>query len=264
MISQLVFLLLTLVAFGLFGYTIRRIVSYFRLTKTEPRFDQVAERISQTLRVAFGQSKILRKRIAGLLHALVFWGFLVITIGTLEMIIDGLTGSERILGQILGPVYSVITASGEIFALIVSVSCVIFLIRRYIVKPARFTAPEMKPTSRLDATVILGMILLLMMSLLGMDMGQLASNPSLHGAFPVSRVLLGSFSLGAGAAAFGNVNWWIHITLVYAFLNILPLSKHFHVLLAIPNVYFSTLEPAQYGIRNPGGKAHDGPGSRHA
>jgi heterodisulfide reductase subunit C len=248
-VSQIAFLLLLAAAFGFFGYTARRIYSYFRLTKPEDRVDRIGERISLTLKVAFGQSKMLRKIVAGGLHALVFWGFLVITVGTAEMILDGVAGianipgKHRILGQVLGPLYDVITVSGELFALIVIISCVLFLIRRYIIKPARFTAPEMKPSSRMDATFILGMILMLMFSLLLMNMGHVVEDPALNGSYPVSRMLLGIFPMGeATAGVVGTVNWWIHITLVLAFLNILPLSKHFHVILAIPNVFFSNLE----------------------
>lgn len=249
MAKQFIFLLLALATFGFFGYTARRIFSYFKLTKAESRFDRLGERTSLMLRVAFGQTKILRKPIAGLLHALVYWGFLVITVGTLEMIIDGLFGTHRILGSFLGPVYDFITLSGEIFAVIIIAACIIFLIRRYIIKPTRFTAPEMKPSSRWDATLILGMILLLMFSLIGMNMGHIVSDPATPGSYPVSRMLVNMGMLSAEAApAVGEANWWIHVTLVLVFLNVLPLSKHFHVILAIPNVFFSKLTvPGQLG-----------------
>ena len=241
--SQLIFIILTLLAFGFFLFTVYKIASFFKLTKSYPYpfINQIDKRISHTLLVAFGQSKILKKPIAGLLHALVYWGFLVITVGTVEMIIDGISGSERILGN-LGWIYSLITASGEIFAALIIVSCIIFLIRRYIIKPKRFTAPEMKPSSRMDATVILFMILLLMFSLIGMNIGYISKGNLIYGSFPVSNLFAGCFT-SCDMHIVEKTNWWIHILLVYIFGNILPYSKHFHVILAVPNVFLDRLGP---------------------
>ncbi|MBL4656288.1 MAG: 4Fe-4S dicluster domain-containing protein [Bacteroidia bacterium] len=241
--QQLIFIIVTVLSFGFFGYTVFRILSYFKLTKEHayPTLDNIGERITHTLLVAFGQSKILKKPVAGLLHALVYWGFLVITVGTLEMIIDGLFGTQRILSR-LGGIYDVVTISGEVFAALIIISCVIFLIRRYIVKPKRFTAPEMKPSSRMDATVILSMILLLMFSLLGMNIGYLNNGGEIHGSFPISNMFASSIA-GMNLHTFEIVNWWIHISLVFIFLNVLPYSKHFHVILAVPNVFLERLGP---------------------
>lgn len=245
MMSQIVFTILLLTAFGAFGYTAMRIFRVLQSAKKIDRFDKIVERLQITLLVAFGQSKILRKPVAGILHALVWWGFLVITIGTLEMMIDGVTGIERCL-SFLGPVYDVITASGEIFAAAIIISVFIFLGRRYITKPKRFIAPEMKPSSKMDATVILAMIFTLMVSLILMNLGYMKSHEAgYHGAYPVSHAIAPLFS-GFNLYAFNtlfHVNWWIHIVLVLVFLNILPYSKHFHVIMAVPNVFFSRLEP---------------------
>jgi ferredoxin len=257
-LKQIIFIVMFLVAVGMFGYTAWRIWSYFKLTKKTARFDQIGKRTVHMLMVAFGQTKILRKATAGILHALVYWGFMVITVGTLEMVIDGFTGAHRSLG-ILGPVYDVVTASGDVFAAIILISCVMFLWRRYITKPKRFIAPEMKPKSRMDATVILSMIMMLMISLIGMNMAYVqhmrgvqefyaANNMGelkIEGIYPVSQALLSVITIPHSAVHLVHeINWWIHIFLVLAFLNILPLSKHFHVMLSIPNVFFHRLEPA--------------------
>ena len=101
--------------------------------------------------VAFGQTKIFRQPVIGFFHALVFWGFCVILIGSAEMVIDGLTGTERVL-HFLGPVYNFIMASGDIFALLVVVSIIIFLIRRLFLHISRFEGIEMKRRSHLDAS----------------------------------------------------------------------------------------------------------------
>ncbi len=255
MFSQIIFILIVLIAFGAFGYTTVKIMKILTAAKGIDRFDKIAERVQITLLVAFGQSKILRKPIAGLLHAIVWWGFLVITIGTLEMIIDGIFGLERSLG-FLGPIYSLITASGELFAVLIIVACFIFLVRRYIIKPKRFTAPEMKPSSRWDATAILIMIFFLMVSLLGMNAGYIhMHHASIHfaGLYPVGAVIADWIAVDSGNSLNLNppefyemvmdISWWVHIVLVLLFLNILPYSKHFHVIMAVPNVFFSRLEP---------------------
>ena len=243
-LSQIIFSLILLLSFGFFGYTAGKIIKVFRAAKGVNRLDKIPERITTTLLVAFGQSKILRKPVAGLLHALVWWGFLVITIGTVEMMIDGVAGTERVLG-FMGIVYDIIIASGEIFAFIIIVSVLLFLSRRYIVKPKRFIAPEMKPSSKMDATVILFMIFVLMVSLILMNLGYISTTESYAGVYPISKLLLPAFaSLSPETLVqIGHVNWWIHIILVLVFLNILPYSKHFHVIMAVPNVFFSRLEP---------------------
>ena len=242
--SQLIFTLLVLAAFGFFGITMWRILRVLFAAKPEYRWDRIGERLQLTLLVAFGQTKMLRKPIAGVLHAIVWWGFLVVTIGTIEIIIDGITGQERVFGE-LGFLYKVITASAELFALLVIVACIVFLIRRYITKPKRFSSKEMKPKSRIDATIILAFILVLMVSLVMMNVGYIGWNPAPEGSFPVAGRVIQVFK-GTELQAFHNIhnsNWWIHITGVLVFLNVLPFSKHFHVIMAVPNVFFSRITP---------------------
>jgi heterodisulfide reductase subunit C/nitrate reductase gamma subunit len=245
--KQIIFSLFLVASLSFFAWTMMRLINLLRLAKASPRWDRIPERISHTMLVAFGQSKIFRITIAGTLHALVFWGFMVITFGTAEMMIDGVAGTERAF-HFMGPVYSFMTASGDIFAAIILVSCVIFLFRRYVTKPARFTAPEMKPKSRNDATVILSLIMILMVSLIGLNMAYSHAYGNLaHGAYPISRplgdLLLASSSMPS-LFYFHETCWWIHILIVLGFLNLLPYSKHFHVILSIPNVFFKRLEPA--------------------
>lgn len=258
--SQIIFTILVVAAFGFFFFTMGRILRILFRAKKEYRWDKIGERLWLTLLVAFGQTKMMRKPIAGILHAIVWWGFLVITIGTVELIIDGITGKERVFSG-LGLLYDVITASAEIFAALVIVACVVFLIRRYFIKPRRFSSKEMKPKSRIDATMILTFILVLMVSLLLMNLGYLGSEWPREGAFPVSMWLFETFDdpLGPDYGVMPiyrlvtgetstyrqvhDVNWWIHITGVLVFLNILPYSKHFHVIMAVPNVFFSRLTP---------------------
>ena len=120
------------------------------------------------LNVAFGQTKIFRQPVIGFFHALVFWGFCVIIFGSIEMVIDGLTGTDRVLKS-LGPVYNIIMASGDIFALLVAISIIIFLSRRIFFHIKRFEGIEMKKMTHIDANIALSIILLLMISLLSMN-----------------------------------------------------------------------------------------------
>ena len=246
-IKQIIFSILLLASFGFFGYTLNRLLGFFKKAKPLGKpVEEIGERIMHTLKVAFGQSKILRKWQfgPGIMHATIFWGFLVITLGTLEMMIDGVLGTDRVLG-FLGPVYDCVTISGEIFALLIIIAVFGFLIRRYVLKPKRFIAPEMKPSSNMDATIILIMTFSLMASLLLMNIGYLLHTPETEivGSYPVSQPLKGLFS-GGNAHLIMEIGWWIHIALVLVFLNVLPYSKHFHVMLSIPNVFLHDLGPA--------------------
>ncbi|MBW8051107.1 MAG: (Fe-S)-binding protein [Cytophagales bacterium] len=244
MTRQIIFIIFTLVALGCFGYTISRIIRLLKLTQKAYPLDQIPKRIMLTLSVAFGQTKIFRKPLVGFAHALVFWGFLVITIGTAEIMLDGCINKIRIL-SFLGPVYDLITASGDIFAVLVLLCCLIFLFRRFFLTIKRFSGIELKVKSKIDATIALTLIMILMLSLLGLNMGYVGSNPeNYHGAFPVSKLLVPYIShLSASSMHnFEQANWWMHIIIVMLFLNILPYSKHFHVILSIPNVFLSRLD----------------------
>lgn len=250
MLKQLLFALSLLITIGVFGYTSFRIYRFFRLTKPFPVKDYW-KRFKVMMEVAFGQTKILRKPVVGMMHALVWWGFLVILVGSVEMVIDGLFKTERAL-DILGPVYDVITASGDIFGLIILIAILAFLFRRLFMNIRRFTGTEMKHISHLDANLALSLILLLMISLLGMNAfyiaQQHATGGDIKGVFPVSGLIAPYFRSMAdgGLHAWHEVFWWAHILLIFLFANILPYSKHFHVFMSVPNVFLSRLEPLGY------------------
>ena len=239
-----------LVMLGVFGYTIHRLWGFIGLTKAGFPIDKIGERVNLTLKVAFGQTKILDRPIIGIIHALVWWGFLIITVGTAEMVFDGILGQERIL-LFLGPVYKGIMGSGDIFAAIIISAVTIFLIRRHIIKVKRFEGVEMnkkKGWKKADATIALSMIMLLMLSLIGMNIGyvKLCSIGEIIGDscdyFPISGLLV-DLVPDSGAHLFHEINWWTHIALVFIFMNILPYSKHFHVMMSVPNVFLSRLDP---------------------
>lgn len=164
------------------------------------------------------------------------------------MVIDGLTGTGRVL-IFLGPVYNIIMASGDIFALLVAISIIIFLSRRLFFHIKRFEGIEMKKISHIDANIALSIILLLMISLLTMNTGYIEymklTGESSVGLFPVSTVIAGFITNGKAEnfRVMYETSWWVHILLIFLFANLLPYSKHFHVFLSIPNVFLSRLEP---------------------
>lgn len=242
MTKQIAFLIFLVLSLGLFTFTVFRLISFFKLTKKAFPIDRIGERISTLVLVAFGQSKILRRPVIGLMHALVYWGFMVITVGSAEMIIDGLAGTERIM-SLLGPVYSFITASGDLFAAFIIFACSAFLVRRHIMKVKRLSGIEMTPKSSADATLALTMIMLLMFSLIGMNAGYLAVfGDEAIGLYPVSAYLAPMIS-EANAHFVHEVNWWSHIALIFVFMNMLPYSKHFHIFMSMPNVFLTDLKP---------------------
>ncbi|NVN93694.1 MAG: 4Fe-4S dicluster domain-containing protein [Bacteroidetes bacterium] len=197
------------------------------------------------LKVALGQSKIFRKPVLGLMHALVFWGFCVISVGSIEMVIDGVSGSEKSL-SFLGIIYKIILFSGDVFAAIVLVMITLFIGRRVFLKIKRFNGIEMTHKTHLDAYIALTMILLLMLSLLGMNTFYISSNNNIaeiKGFYPISNFLTTIIGNGEEDANLYQFFWWIHILLIFIFANILPYSKHFHVFLSVPNVFLSRLEP---------------------
>ncbi len=255
MTKQIVFAIALLITLGIFGWTMSRVFSYFKLTKPFP-VGEWGKRIILMLKVAFFQTKIFRLPFIGLLHALVFWGFLVILFGSVEMIIDGLFGTERSL-SFLGWCYDFIMAFGDIFALVIAIAIIVFIARRLFGHIKRFSGIEMKHISHYDANIALTIIFVLMISLLGMNTFYILQEPETYkGVFPVSSYIVQHFFI-AGNLSPHTVHfwyeffWWTHILFIFLFANILPYSKHFHVFMSIPNVLLSRLEPLGYLFNMP-------------
>lgn len=248
MLKQIAFAVLLLITFGVFFYTINRLIKYFSFTRPAFPVRDFGKRFRLMLRVAFGQIKIFRRPVTGFFHALVFWGFCIIVLGSIEMVIDGLSSTEKIL-HFLGPVYNFVIASGDVFAILVTISIVIFMSRRLFLHIKRFEGIEMKRVSHLDANIALSLILLLMISLLAMNTGYAGhaklSGGESYGVFPVSSVLAGFFPEMSyeDFRHMYTVSWWTHILLIFVFANYLPYSKHFHVFMSVPNVFLSRLDP---------------------
>ncbi len=250
MIKQIIFLVILLITLGVFTYSTLKYFRYFKFTKKKPLGD-IGKRIRKTITVALFQEKILRRPVIGFMHALVWWGFILILFGSIEMILDGLFGTERILA-ILGPVYDFIMASGDISAFVITLLIIAFLFRRLFMHIKRFYGPEMKPVSKMDANLALTIIFILMITLLGMNTYYLvwcdATGEIVHGSYPVSKYFVGLFSgIPVEQLWMGyQINWWAHIVWIFIFANILPYSKHFHVFMSVPSVFVSSVKPVGY------------------
>ena len=248
MIKQILFAVSLLITIGVFAYTTRKLIALFKLTKPAFAVKDFGKRIAITLKVAVGQTKIMRRPVIGFMHALVWWGFLIIIVGSIEMVIDGLVGTERVLG-FLGIIYDVIFASGDVFAFLIAILIVAFLFRRIAMHVKRFDGVEMKHKSHVDANIALSIILFLMITLLGMNTFYLVdaklAGHEIIGVYPISNIIAGWFSGISGETAhfLHELNWWGHILGIFFFANYLPYSKHFHVFMSVPNVFLSNLNP---------------------
>ncbi|QNK62176.1 4Fe-4S dicluster domain-containing protein [Pedobacter sp. PAMC26386] len=249
MISQILFIAITLAAIALFSLNLKKVIRNIRIGKAADRTDQPQKRMMTMIRVALGQSKMVVRPIPAALHFVVYIGFVIINIEVLEIMIDGIFGTHRVFGG-LGNLYNFLIGSFEILALGVWVGCAIFLIRRNILKLKRLNSPELKGWPKSDANYILITEILLMTAFLLMnaadaklqDLG--AHHYITAGSFPVSQFLQNLLPASEGSLiAIERGCWWFHILGILAFLNYLPYSKHFHILFAFPNTYFSNLEP---------------------
>ncbi len=243
-IKNIIFLLVLLAAFGVFAWTARKVLGYLALGKAENRFDRFDKRISNTLAIAFGQTKILRDPIAGPVHAGIFWGFVILLTAVVESIGEGLIHGFSF--AFLGPLYNLIALSSDIIALVVLVAVLVALFRRHVAGPDRLR--KLDRASQMDATVILCTIALIMLSMFVQNGARIAVGEGAAYASdwrPVSLAFAGMF--GADSWLIFEISWWIHILLVLGFLNALPYTKHFHVITSVPNVYFSNK-----GIRKEG------------
>jgi len=247
MVKQFVFIIALLLTIAVFALTTLRFIRFFKHTKPAFKVRQIGQRTLLMLKVAIGQTKIFRRPVIGLLHALVFWGFCVILIGSIEMVIDGLTGTEKAF-RFLGIFYDIIMASGDVFALLIAIAIIVFLVRRLFLDVKRFSGIEMKHISHVDANIALSLILLLMISLLGMNIfyvrSAMEAGLDLYGVYPVSSIMSSWFSTSPHTDhVLYETSWWTHILLIFIFANYLPYSKHFHVFMSVPNVFLSRLEP---------------------
>ncbi len=252
MIAQILFVALSSVASYFFAKNIGKIRRNILLGKDIDLSDNKPLRWKTMLKVAFGQTKMAARHIPFVLHFIVYAGFILINIEVLEILIDGVFGTHRVL-SFLGPLYDLAIGFFEILAFGVLVACIIFLCRRYIIKLARFQSPELKGFANKDAATILIVEIVLMAALLKMNAADqiLQLRGAEHyikaGSFPISSWLIVPIFNGlnlsdASLIVFERIAWWFHIIGIFLFMNYLPFSKHFHVILAFPNTWYSNLK----------------------
>jgi len=247
--GQIIFFILLAAAVFLFSKNVGRIRRNILLGKDIDRTDRPADRWKTMALVALGQTKMVKRPVAAIMHFFIYVGFIVINIEVLEILIDGLFGSHRIFSKPLGGLYGLLIGGFEILALLVLTACVVFLARRNIIRLKRFSGVEMKAWPKSDANYILLIEICLMTAFLTMNAADYKLQ-ALHfghyvaaGNFPVSSLLAPLLPASAQALVIvERICWWFHIIGILAFLNYLPYSKHFHILLAFPNTWYSNLE----------------------
>ncbi len=251
-LDNILFAVLLGLGIGYFAIHVKKIIRNIKLGQDINRSDNPSERWKNMAMIALGQSKMVKRPISGILHIIVYLGFIIINIEVLEIIIDGLFGTHRVF-SFLGGFYDFLIGSFEILALLVLVSVIAFLVRRNIIKLKRFIHSDLKGWPKSDANYILYFEIVLMSLFLLMNAAdyhlQNVSGGFMDyhsvGSYPVSQYISVMFEGFSNRSVFlvERAAWWLHITGILIFLNYLYFSKHLHILLAFPNTYFADLNP---------------------
>lgn len=250
--ANVVFLFVLTLALAAFSYSAQRLYRFLRIGRDVSRTDDVGTRLKNLIMIGFAQRKILRDPVAGPLHAVVFWGFLVITAGSAEILVNGVIPAFEFERLLPAPVFGVFLISQELFAIFVLVAVSVLLWRRIVTKPARLQGDKVHSG---DAILILSMIGVLMITLLLTYAFERVIEPQHPMAIqPISTpIAMGLSWVTPETAAVGrDVNWWVHATLILVFLNYLPYSKHLHIIVSLPNTFLSnTSGPGRVGAMPP-------------
>jgi heterodisulfide reductase subunit C len=240
-IDNILFALILVIGIGFFAKNVKKLKRNINLGQDVNRNDNPSERLKNMVMIALGQSKMVKRPIAGLLHIIVYAGFIIINIEVLEIIIDGLFGTHRIF-SFLGGFYGYLISSFEILAVLVFVAVIVFWIRRNIIRLKRFASSDLKGAPKRDADIILYFEIVLMSLFLIMNATDLHFQAMNSGNI-ISQYINPWFSSLdlAQVEAIEMMAWWIHIIGILVFLNYLYYSKHLHILLAFPNTYFADL-----------------------
>ncbi len=247
-LDNIFFLIILALGVGFFTVSIKKIIRNIKLGHDIDRSDNASSRWKNMAMVALGQSKMVKRPISGIMHIIVYLGFVIINIEVLEIIIDGIFGTHRVF-SFLGSLYNVLIGSFEILAALVIIAVIVFWLRRNIIKLKRFVSSDLKGWPKQDANYIIYFEIVLMTLFLTMNAADLKlqqlgySHYTVAGAFPVSQYILPLFDgMSAGVLSLiERLAWWLHITGILIFLNYLYYSKHLHILLAFPNTYFADL-----------------------
>lgn len=252
MLSPIVFSVLLISVAVFFTYHARKIRRNILLGKDIDLSGNKSERIKTMLRVAFGQSKMVVRPVAGIMHFFIYAAFVITQIELLEIVVDGVSGGHRRIwhavdGTFLSGLYTFVINFIEILSVLALIATITFLSRRNIIRLARFQKPEMKGWPTKDANLILFAEIFLITCIMLMNSADLelqARGETLKTAnFIISSNFQGIFS-GMDSSTIHileRIGWWGHILGIFGFLAYLPISKHLHILLAFPNTYYSNL-----------------------
>jgi ferredoxin len=242
-LPNVMFFLVLVSGIGMFALNIRKLKRNIALGQDVDTSGHQSERLKNMLLIAVGQSKMVRRPIAGILHIIVYIGFVIINIEVLEIIIDGLFGTHRIFAKI-GSLYGVLIASFEILAVLVLAAVLIFWSRRNLVKLNRFWKKEMTGWPKNDANYILYFEIVLMSLFLLMNATD-TSFQTMNSGNVISQFIAPWFENMSESSIhlIERSAWWLHIVGILIFLNYLYFSKHLHILLAFPNTYYGSVNP---------------------
>ncbi|MEP2935393.1 MAG: (Fe-S)-binding protein [Gilvibacter sp.] len=247
-LPNIVFALVLIAGIGYFTRNIRKVIRNIKLGREVDYGDHNKQRWANMARIALGQSKMVVRPVAGLLHLVVYLGFVIINLEVLEIIIDGLLGTHRVFA-FLGGFYNVLIATFEYLALLVLIGVIVFWLRRNVQRIKRFLSPEMKGWPKNDANIILYFEVVLMCLFLTMNAADLqlqqmgADHYVAAGSFPISGYIAPLFDGMSEASLIlvERICWWLHIVGILIFLNYLYFSKHLHILLAFPNTFYGSV-----------------------
>ena len=250
-VQQILFVLISIISVWFFAKKAKEIRRNIKLGRDEDFSDNKSKRWKNVLLLAFGQKKMFKNPLVAVLHFFVYAGFIIINIEVLEIVLDGILGTHRLFAKPLGGFYTFLINAFEVLAVLVILGCVIFLIRRNIIKLKRFISKDLDGWPRSDANYILITEIVLMTLFLLLNSSdralQLQGNEHYHdtGSFLFSGMISSSLtSISSSNLIFiERTAWWLHIVGIFAFLNYLPYSKHLHIILAFPNAYYARLEP---------------------
>ncbi|OIQ23777.1 (Fe-S)-binding protein [Lacinutrix sp. MedPE-SW] len=244
-LPNIIFAIALILGIGYFAKNVQKLIRNIKLGQPKDVSDNKSQRWKNMAMIALGQSKMVKRPIAGFLHVVVYVGFVIINIEVLEIIIDGLFGTHRIGLSILPEsVYGFLIGSFEILAALVFITVVVFWVRRNIIKLRRFMSAEMKGWPKNDGNFILYFEMVLMALFLIMNATDTTFQNIASGNI-VSQFIAPLFS-GASEGTLHIIErsaWWLHILGILVFLNYLYFSKHLHILLAFPNTYYGKLTP---------------------
>jgi heterodisulfide reductase subunit C len=244
-LPNLFFALLLIAGIGFFVMNVRKLFRNIKLGKDLNRSDNKSARWKNMAKIALGQYKMVRRPISGILHVVVYLGFIIINIEVLEIIIDGLFGTHRVFyGVLSNGLYGFLIGTFEIFAALVFVAIIVFWCRRNVIKIKRFWNKEMKGWPKSDGNIILYFELVLMSLFIIMNATDVPFQEAGIGN-PISQFIYPWFSGFSPESlhVIEKTSWWIHIVGILVFLNYLYYSKHLHILLAFPNTFFANLNP---------------------